>query len=123
MLDAAFLAMSDGSGGPWWRPARLDDLYATPDRVLTLFRYYRMGQIARERPYDWWRATGTGRPEFDHQYPVTFAGLPDAPARCGQQPPAGDAERTDGQVPCPRCYAVDNPHAPPPAGVMRFVAT
>jgi hypothetical protein len=123
LIDASFLAMSDGQGGTWWRPSRLDDVYALPDSVLTMFRYYRMGQLARENPFDWWRATDTGKPEFAHQFPASFTGVPESPARCGAAAPQGAVERTGGAHPCPRCHAIAEPRESSGApGSMRFVA-
>lgn len=114
--------MSDGNGGPWWRPARLDDVHATPDRVLTLFRYYRLGQLARDQ-FEWWRASDTGRPELSHLYAVTLAGPPESAARCGKPAPAGAAERTGGEGPCPFCYRIENPHSGPgQVGTLRITA-
>jgi hypothetical protein len=46
MVDAALLAMPDGSGGILWRPSSLQDIYDLPDRVLRLFMQYRAGQSA-----------------------------------------------------------------------------
>lgn len=112
--------MSDGQGSTWWRPSRLDDIHATPDRVLTLFRHYRMGQIAREHPFDWWRPAGTR--EFAHLYPASFEGVPVLPARCNQPVPEGDMERTGGQHQCPRCHAIAEPRSREAApGTLRFV--
>lgn len=44
MMDAALLAMPDGSGGTLWHPASLQDIKDLPPRVLELYLAYRAGQ-------------------------------------------------------------------------------
>lgn len=78
-----------------------------PDRVLTLYEFYRMGQAARSNPWDWQRPAGTR--EMAHQYPVSFSGSPEERARCGRapDPTVTEWERTGGKYPCSACRAQD----------------
>ena len=43
-MDAALLASTDASGGLFWRPSSLQDIYDVPARTLRLFMAYRAGQ-------------------------------------------------------------------------------
>lgn len=111
MLDAARLATPTGEGGILWHPSSLDDIYDVPSRTLILFDFMRLGAVARQQPWTWWRVAKTR--STAHQYMTDWMTRPQIPARCGFEP-KGDLERHE-LAKCAKCEKLDQGEPEPEA--------
>ena len=110
MVDAARLATPMGDGSILWHPATLQDIYDIPSRTLLLFDFYRVGTIARQQPWSWWRPRD--KRVIAHQYMTDWQGHPVPPARCGFEPEEGEKLERYEIGKCARCERMDRGEAP-----------